>query len=78
MALVSSRHHFERKRSAYPETVLELDSTDFDGLEECRYRPPIRLWIDSSPCRRMLERGEVRGAGRGRDREKLHMSCGPP
>ena len=65
-------------RAAYPETVLELDSTDLDGLEECRYRPPIGLWIDGGPCRGMLERSEVRGAGSWRDREELHMSCGQP
>lgn len=60
-------------KSAYPETVLELDATDLDGFEESRYRLPIGLWIDGGPSRGMLERGEVRGVGSGWDRERFHM-----
>ena len=60
-------------KSAYPETVLELDATDLDGFEECRYRLPIGLWIDGGPSRGMLEWGEVRGVGSGWNSEVFHV-----
>ena len=52
-------------KETYPDTIMELDTTDLDGLENGGNRLPIRLRIKRSPCRRILGRDEVR-----------HVRCG--
>lgn len=48
------------EKYTHPDTILKLHSAYLEWLEELRDGLPIRLRVDSRPCRRDLRRREVR------------------